>query len=276
MPTSQQDSSTQLTMTTTESTAETDSNGMLELRNIVKSFEKPGQGRFLVLDEIDVDVEEGSFVSLLGPSGCGKSTLMNVIAGLVERESGTMRRDGVDVTPSDLSLGYIFQEPRLLDWKTVAENIEFALEARGVPESEWDERVAHYLEMVGLADDADNYPTRLSGGMKQRVAIARALATEPEILLMDEPFSSLDEITARDLRQELLDIWNDQEKTVVFVTHDINEAVFLSDYIYMMNTDGKMFARRDIGIDRPRNYDDPDIAQREAELYREFHEHVVE
>jgi len=276
MPTSQQDSCIQLTMTTTERTAETDSNGMLELRNIVKSFEKPGQGRFLVLDEIDVDVEKGSFVALLGPSGCGKSTLMNVIAGLVERESGTMRRDGENVTPSDLSLGYIFQEPRLLDWKTVAENIEFALEARGVPESEWDERVAHYLEMVGLTDDADNYPTRLSGGMKQRVAIARALATEPEILLMDEPFSSLDEITARDLRQELLDIWNDQKKTIVFVTHDINEAVFLSDYIYMMNTDGKMFARRDIGIDRPRNYDDPDIAQREAELYREFHEHVVE
>lgn len=276
MPTSQQDSSNQLTMTTTESTAETDSNGMLELRNIVKSFEKPGQGRFLVLDEIDVDVEKGSFVSLLGPSGCGKSTLMNVIAGLVEQESGTMRRDGEDVTPSDLSLGYIFQEPRLLDWKTVAENIEFALEARGVPESKWDKRVAHYLEMVGLADDSDNYPTRLSGGMKQRVAIARALATEPEILLMDEPFSSLDEITARDLRQELLDIWNDQEKTIIFVTHDINEAVFLSDYIYMMNTDGKMFARRDIGIDRPRNYDDPEIAKREAELYREFHEHVVE
>ncbi|MFB6250416.1 MAG: hypothetical protein ABEI27_01800 [Halobellus sp.] len=112
--------------------------------------------------------------------------------------------------------------------------------------------------------------------MKQRVAIARALAIEPEIILMDEPFSSLDEITARDLRQELLDIWQREQKTILFVTHDINEAVFLSDYLYMMNSNGKMFARRNIGIERPRQYDDPEIAQREAELYREFHEHVVE
>jgi len=251
-------------------------NDTLELRNIVKFYPKPGQGRIQVLDEVDLDVEAGAFVSLLGPSGCGKTTLMNVVSGLVEPNEGTMRRGGADVTPDDLSLGYIFQEPRLLDWKTVAGNIEFALEARGVPESEWDERVGRYLQMVNLGDEGDNYPTRLSGGMKQRVAIARALAIEPEIILMDEPFSSLDEITARDLREELLDIWKQEEKTVLFVTHDINEAVFLSDYIYMMNSNGKMFARRDVGIDRPRHYDDPDIAQREAELYREFHEHVVE
>ncbi|MGQ4557650.1 ATP-binding cassette domain-containing protein [Halobellus sp. GM3] len=248
----------------------------LELRDIVKQFEKPGQGRILVLDGVDLDVEGGAFVSLLGPSGCGKTTLMNVISGLVEPDGGTMRRGGRDVSPEDLSLGYIFQEPRLLNWKTVGENIEFALEARDVPEGEWDGRTSRYLEMVGLGDEGDNYPTRLSGGMKQRVAIARALATEPEIILMDEPFSSLDEITARDLREELLDIWNQEQKTILFVTHDINEAVFLSDYIYMMNTNGEMFARREIEIDRPRQYDDPDIAQREAELYREFHEHVVD
>jgi len=247
----------------------------LELRDIVKYYEKPGQGRVLVLDEIDLVVEEGAFVSLLGPSGCGKTTLMNVVAGLVEPNAGTMRRGGRDVSPEDLSLGYIFQEPRLLDWKTVAGNLEFALEARDVPESEWDERIERYLTMVGLADEGDNYPSRLSGGMKQRVAIARALATEPEILLMDEPFSSLDEITARDLREELLDIWQRERKTVLFVTHDINEAAFLSDYIYMMSHGGEMFARREVGIDRPRNYDDPAIAQRETELYREFHEHVV-
>jgi NitT/TauT family transport system ATP-binding protein len=254
-----------------ETTGET-----LELRDIVKHYPKPGQGRIQVLDEVDLDVESGAFVSLLGPSGCGKTTLMNVISGLVEPTEGTMRRGGRDVTPNDLSLGYIFQEPRLLDWKTVAGNIEFALEARDVPESEWDERVTRYLEMVNLDTEGDNYPTRLSGGMKQRVAIARALAIEPEIILMDEPFSSLDEITARDLRQELLDIWQREQKTILFVTHDINEAVFLSDYLYMMNSNGKMFARRNIGIDRPRQYDDPEIAQREAELYREFHEHVVE
>ncbi|WP_144901072.1 ABC transporter ATP-binding protein [Halobellus captivus] len=247
----------------------------LELRNIVKRFEKPGQGEILVLDGVDLDVEGGAFVSLLGPSGCGKTTLMNVISGLVTQDQGTMRRGGRDVAPGDLSLGYIFQEPRLLNWKTVSENIEFALEARDIPESEWQERTDRYLEMVGLGDEGDNYPTRLSGGMKQRVAIARALAIEPEIILMDEPFSSLDEITARDLREELLDIWKQEEKTILFVTHDINEAVFLSDYIYMMNTQGEMFARRNVNIDRPRQYDDPAIAQRETELYREFHENVV-
>jgi len=247
----------------------------LKLRDIVKRFEKPGQGQILVLDRVDMDVEGGAFVSLLGPSGCGKTTLMNVVSGLVEPNSGTMRRGDRDVSPNDLSLGYIFQEPRLLNWKTVAENIEFALEARDVPESEWEERTERYLEMVGLGDEGDNYPTRLSGGMKQRVAIARALAIEPEIILMDEPFSSLDEITARDLRQELLEIWQREQKTILFVTHDINEAVFLSDYIYMMNTDGEMFAKRNVDIDRPRKYDDPAIAERETELYREFHENVV-
>ncbi|GGM63086.1 NitT/TauT family transport system ATP-binding protein [Halarchaeum rubridurum] len=247
----------------------------LELRDIVKYYGKPGQGRVLVLDEIDLDVEPGSFVSLLGPSGCGKTTLMNVVAGLVEPTSGTMRRGGRDVTPDDLSSGYVFQEPRLLEWRTVAENIEFALQARDVPESEWDERIEKYLDMVGLLSDADNYPSRLSGGMKQRVAIARALAIEPEMLLMDEPFSSLDEITAGDLREELLEIWREEDMTVLFVTHDINEAVFLSDYIYMMNEVGEMFARRDVDIERPRHYDDPAVAERETELYTEFHEQVV-
>jgi len=265
-------------MTATEEASQPgqDASADLALRGIVKHFEKPGQGRIRVLDEVDVDIEDGALVSLLGPSGCGKTTLVNVIAGLVEPNAGTMRKGGREVTPADLSLGYIFQEPRLLDWRTVRRNVEFALEARDVPKTEWDDRVEHYLGMVGLADEHDNYPTRLSGGMKQRVAIARALATEPEMMLMDEPFSSLDEITAGDLRQELLDIWQAEGMTILFVTHDINEAVFLSDYVYMMSGSGQMFARREIDIERPRHYDDPAIAEREAELYGEFHEHVVQ
>ena len=263
-------------MTASEGTTVEATGGDIELRNIVKYFEKPGQGRVLVLDGIDVDIEDGAFVSLLGPSGCGKTTLMNILAGLIEPTEGTMARGGEPITPDDLSLGYIFQDPRLLNWRTVAQNVEFALEARDVPEAEWDERVDHYLDMVGLGNEHDNYPSRLSGGMKQRVAIARALAIEPEMMLMDEPFSSLDEITAGDLRQELLDIWQREGMTVLFVTHDINEAVFLSDYIYMMSGSGEMFARRTVDIERPRHYDDPAIAQREAELYGEFHERVVE
>lgn len=249
---------------------------ILRLRDITKHFEKPGQGRVRVLNEIDIDIEDGSLISLIGPSGCGKTTLVNIIAGLIEPTSGEITRGGRPVNPESLSSGYVFQEPRLLDWKTVRGNIEFALEARDVPESDWDERIERYLSMVGLDDEADNYPTRLSGGMKQRVAIARALAVEPEIILMDEPFSSLDEITAHDLREELLDIWNAEQRTILFVTHDINEAVFLSDYVYMMSGSGEMFARREVGIERPRSYEDPEIAQRESEFYAEFHEHVVE
>lgn len=262
-------------MTVEPTAAEADHEaGNLELRNIVKRFEKPGQGEILVLDEIDVDIPAGSFVTLIGQSGCGKTTLMNIVAGLVEPDAGSIKRDGESISPEDLSSAYIFQEDRLLNWKTVAQNVEFALMARNVPKSAWDERVEYYLEMVGLLDDADTYPTRLSGGMKQRVSIARALATEPDLLLMDEPFSSLDELTARELREELLDIWSEQEKTVLFVTHNINEAVFLSDYIYMMGMDGKLHAERAVDIDRPRSYDDEKIAAREAELYREFVDRV--
>lgn len=252
-----------------------DESWVLRLRDIRKSFEKP-DGSVPILQGVDIDIPRGSFVSLIGPSGCGKTTLLNVIAGLVEPSAGTITRSGESVSPADLSLGYVFQKPRLLDWKTVRGNVEFALEARGVPESEWGKRVEQYLSMVGLGEEHDTYPAQLSGGMKQRVAIARALAVEPEIVLMDEPFSNLDEITARDLRAELLDIWQAEQRTILFVTHDINEAVFLSDTVYMMGKSGDLFARRDVDVERPRRYDDPKIAERETEFYREFHEYVVE
>lgn len=250
---------------------------VIRLENITKYFEKPEQGEVLVLDEVDIELPEGSFVTLVGPSGCGKTTLVNTLAGLVEPTSGSLLRDGQAVSPGDLSLGYIFQEARLLDWKTVGGNIEFALEAKDVPEEEWDERIEYYLEMVGLDDERENYPTRLSGGMKQRVAIARALATEPDILLMDEPFSSLDEITARQLREELLDIWKREQKTILFVTHDLNEAVFLSDYVYIMAASpGRIYKQKEVTVERPRSYDDPEIARLETEFYSEFQNQVIE
>lgn len=253
------------------------SGSVLKLDDVMKYFEKPGQGEVLVLDEVSIELPEGAFVTLVGPSGCGKSTLVNVLAGLVEPTSGSVLRNGEEVSPADLSLGYIFQEARLLDWKTVGGNIEFALEAQNVPKEEWDGRITHYLEMVGLAKERDNYPTRLSGGMKQRVAIARALATEPDILLMDEPFSSLDEITARELREELLDIWQTEQKTILFVTHNLSEAVFLSDYVYIMATSpGRIHKRKDVNIDRPRRFDDPEISRTETEFYQEFRSQVIE
>jgi NitT/TauT family transport system ATP-binding protein len=248
----------------------------LQLRGIEKYFEKSNQGEVLVLDNIDIDLEEGSFVSLIGPSGCGKTTLMNIIAGMIQPTSGTIMMDNEEISPDKRSIGYIFQEPRLLDWKTVQENIEFALKARGIEENKRN-RIDKYLNMVGLGEEKNSYPSRLSGGMKQRVSIARALAIEPEIILMDEPFSSLDEITARNLRQELLDIWQEEQKTIVFVTHDLNEAVFLSDYIYMMEASpGQIFAQKSVDISRPRGYDDPEIGRTETEYYQEFQKQVVD
>ena len=233
-------------------------------------------GETRALEDVELQVGDGEFVTVLGPSGCGKTTLLRAIGGLQSPTAGDVwidgRPPGAAQTAGDI--GFVFQNHTLLPWKSALENVTFLRRVAGKDSAP--EAARDLLATMGLDGYEAARPEALSGGMKQRVAIARALATEPEIMLMDEPFSSLDEITARDLREELLDIWKREEKTILFVTHDINEAVFLSDYIYMMNTDGEMFARRDIDIDRPRKYDDPDIAQREAELYTEFHEQVVD
>jgi NitT/TauT family transport system ATP-binding protein len=172
------------------------------VRSLTKTFSKPGaETQFTVLDDINLGVEEGKFVSIVGPSGCGKSTLLNIIAGIEPYDGGSVEVLPRRGTPThEPRIGYVFQSPRLLNWLTVAGNIEFALEAQNVPRERWQERVTRQLEMVGLAGQERNYPLRLSGGMQQRVAIARALAIEPDILLMDEPFSHLDAITARKMR----------------------------------------------------------------------------
>lgn len=181
----------------------------VSVRNLTKTFSKPGtETHFTVLDDIGLSVEEGKFVSIVGPSGCGKSTLLNIIAGIEPYDSGSVEVSPRRGTPThEPRIGYVFQSPRLLNWLTVAGNIEFALEAQNVPRPRWQERVTRQLDMVGLGGQERNYPLKLSGGMQQRVAIARALAIEPDILLMDEPFSHLDAITARKMLFDLMDIW---------------------------------------------------------------------
>lgn len=185
---------------------------------------------------VDLSIAEGEFVSLLGPSGCGKSTLLKMIAGLIEPSDGRLllwRRDRRERN-RDLSLSFVFQEPTLLPWSTVHKNVRLPLDLAAVPRSEADARVREVLELVGLSQFGDVLPRELSGGMQMRASIARGLITRPKLLLMDEPFAALDEITRNKLDADLLRLWQEQKLTVVFVTHSIQEAVFLSQRVIMM------------------------------------------
>lgn len=249
---------------------------VVAVNNLTKKFNAPGGGEeFIVLDSVSLNVDEGKFASIVGPSGCGKSTLLNIIAGIETHENsegGSVRvypRAGTaNATPR---IGYVFQNARLLNWLTVEGNIHFVLESQGIPRENWPGRVTKYLEMVGLGGQEKNYPLNLSGGMQQRVAIARALSIEPDILLMDEPFSHLDEITARKMRFDLMDILMQARPTILFVTHDLGEAVFLSDQIYMMSTKpARIFKQISIDVPRPRKPEDPKIFDLEKELVSEF------
>jgi NitT/TauT family transport system ATP-binding protein len=245
----------------------------ITIDKLTKKFPAPGSDdKFVVLHDISLSVDEGKFVSIVGPSGCGKSTLLNVIAGIESYDGGS-----VTIHPkagrkrAEPRIGYVFQSPRLLNWLTVENNLHFVLEAQKVPRERWRELVASNLEMVGLAGQERNYPLNLSGGMQQRVAIARALAIEPDILLMDEPFSHLDAITARKMRFDLIEILQRAKPTILFVTHDLSEAVFLSDSIYMMSTKpARIFKRVAIDIPRPRKPEDSTIFDLEKTLLHDF------
>jgi len=247
---------------------------VVAVNNLTKKFNAPMTGEeFVVLDSISLNVEKGNFASIVGPSGCGKSTLLNIIAGIETHDpsdGGTLDVYS-DSEAEEPRVGYVFQNARLLNWLTVEDNMTFALESQEIPKDLWRERIDKYLEMVGLEGQQKNYPLNLSGGMQQRVAIARALAIEPDILLMDEPFSHLDEITARKMRFDLMEILMRAKPTILFVTHDLGEAVFLADHIYMMSTKpAKIFKHIEIDVPRPRKPEDPQIFDLEKDLVREF------
>lgn len=247
----------------------------LTITNLTKTFEDEAGNEFVVLDDITATVAEGSFTSVMGPSGCGKSTLLNILAGLHTYQSGEITWRGDPVDPTNLPIAYVFQEPRLLNWRTVEANLAFALTAQGVPAGEHDAIIDDVLSTVGLAAERKTYPLRLSGGMRQRVGIARALAVDPDILLMDEPFSDLDELTARNLRSDLIELWQQTDKTIVFVTHDISEAVYLSDEIVFLDTEGRIFNEVTVDLSRPRDPDDADLLQLESDLMDEFFAHMA-
>jgi len=231
--------------------------GGLELRGISKSFRVDGK-QLDVLNPMDLHFAPGAFTTLLGPSGCGKSTILRLIAGLERPDSGEMNLDGKPITGPGVERGLVFQEHRLLPWFTVEKNVGLALEQRGVPKSERARLVEEHIALVGLKGFERAFPRQLSGGMAQRGAIARALAHRPEVLLLDEPLGALDSLTRAKLQQELLRIWRHERVTMIMVTHDIEEAVFLSDRIVVMSPrPGGVQAVIPVDLPHPRNRIDP-------------------
>ncbi|WP_262389810.1 ABC transporter ATP-binding protein [Cupriavidus campinensis] len=215
-----------------------------------------------VLRDFDLDIRDGELLSILGPSGCGKSTFLSILAGLTDRTGGNIAIDGKPLQGINPAQGVVFQGYALFPWRTVLENIEVGLEIRGVPRAERRRIAGEYLELVGLTGFGPRFPHEISGGMKQRVAIARALAYKPEVLLMDEPFAALDAQTREILQGELLRIWEQTRKTIVFITHSIDEAIFLSDRIAIMTRrPGTVKAILDVPLPRPRA---PEVRNSEA------------
>lgn len=206
------------------------------------------------LHNINLSIEENEFVCFIGPSGCGKTTLLRIIAGLEEPSSGTVTLAGDPIKGPGPERGMVFQEYSLFPWRTVLDNVAFGLELKGVPAAERQARGRQYLKMVGLERFEARYPHELSGGMKQRVAIARALVNDPRALLMDEPFGALDAQTRNIMQSELLRIWEEKRKTVVFVTHSVDEAIYLADRIVIMSArPGRIKDIIEISLPRPRN-----------------------
>lgn len=224
----------------------------LRIQGVSKVFSQKGQS-VVALQNTSFDVMDQEIVAILGPSGCGKSTLLRIIAGLTEPSSGSVTLNGKEIKGPGADRGMVFQAYTLFPWLTVAQNIEFGLKLKKTDRAERQKIVQHYLEVIGLAKFGSMYPSNLSGGMKQRVAIARALANDPEVLLMDEPFGALDAQTRMVMQELLLNVWDESHKTILFVTHDIDEAIFMGDRVYVMTArPGRLKAEIPVPLPRPR------------------------
>jgi NitT/TauT family transport system ATP-binding protein len=219
-----------------------------------RRIKKEKASSFVALEHINLDVKDGEFLSVVGPSGCGKSTFLYILAGLNKRTSGVAYINGEEITGPSLNRGIIMQAYALFPWRTIQKNVEIGLEAKKLPRRERARIATEFIDLVGLSEFVNHYPYELSGGMKQRIAIARALAYDPDVLLMDEPFAAVDEQTRGLLHEELLRIWEKTHKTIIFVTHSIDEAVFLSDRVAVMTpSPGTIRKIIDIDLPRPRN-----------------------
>jgi NitT/TauT family transport system ATP-binding protein len=224
--------------------------------DITLVFKSRNRDPVTALNKLNLEIAKGEFVSIVGPSGCGKSTFLNLLLGLVRPDSGALQMDGVSITGPGQERAMVFQEFGLLPWRTVTANVELGLELKGIAAAQRAERAMELIKLVGLNGFERHYPHELSGGMKQRVGLARALATEPEVLLMDEPFAALDAQTRDLMQSELLQIWGRTRKTVLFVTHSIEEAAYLSDRVIVMTArPGRAKQIINIGLSRPRDYE---------------------
>lgn len=236
----------------------------IEIRDVSKVFEGRS-GTTVALSKVDIDVKHNEFICVVGPSGCGKTTLLNIIAGLLEPSTGTVKVGGKLVNGPGRERGVVFQQYALFPWMTVRQNVEFGLKLQRIPKNERREMAEKYIELVGLKDFCEAYPKELSGGMKQRVAIARAYAVNPEVLLLDEPFGALDAQTRAQLQENLLYTWQNERKTCFFITHDVEEAVILSQKVILMSArPGRIKEIIDIDLPYPRT--------QETKLTKEFND----
>ncbi|WP_332691789.1 ABC transporter ATP-binding protein [Halalkalibacter lacteus] len=243
----------------------------IEIKNVSKYFNINRKTYLKALSDVSMSIHQGEFLCLLGPSGCGKSTLLRLIAGIETPTKGEIRSNGKVLKGLDTSRGFVFQEYSLFHWRTVRKNIQFGLENKGISRQEQNDITDHYLDLVGLTDVANAYPSQISGGMKQRVALARALCLKPETLLMDEPFGALDAMTRLKLQDELIRVYQKEKITIVFVTHDVEEAVYLADRIAIMGArPGHVKQIVDVAIERPRIRTDQHFSEIRSDILSSF------
>ena len=234
----------------------------IEVRNLTKRF-----GDLLVLDEISFNVGEGEFLSIVGPTGCGKTTFLNTLSKLIPSTTGDIFIDGEVADPKKHHLSFVFQEPTCLPWRTVRENVAYGMEVKKVPKEEMEQKLDQIMGMVGLADCADLYPNQVSASMLQRIAVARAFAVNPDLLLMDEPYGQLDVKLRYYLEDELVRLWEKLGSTVIFVTHNIEEAVYVSERILILsNKPAKIKAEVKVDLPRPRSLIDPKLVEIRKEV----------
>jgi NitT/TauT family transport system ATP-binding protein len=245
------------------------------LSDICLSYRTQSGERLLALDHINLQVKAGEFLCIVGPSGCGKSTLLHLIAGLHQQTAGQVLIDGHPVQGPGTDRIMIFQEHGLFPWLTVGQNVEFGMKMKGVPKAEREERTRYYLRLVHLAKFEKSYIHQLSGGMRQRVSIARALATEPDVLLMDEPFAALDAQTRDLLHDELERIWSETGRTIIFVTHNVREAIRLGDRVVVLTfRPGRVKSEFGVELPRPRHLEDPAVARVAREILDELRDEI--
>lgn len=243
----------------------------IEVNNLSITFAQ-NQTEMTALKDVSLEIEKGEFICLLGPSGCGKSTLLNAMAGFLSPASGSIKIDGKEVTQPSISYVTIFQNYGLLPWRSVEKNVTLGLETKKVPKDEQKKIAQKYIELVGLKGSEKKKPGQLSGGMQQRVAIARALAVDPEILFMDEPFGALDAITRMKLQDDILKICHTTGKTIVFVTHDIEEAIYLADRVVIMDANpGRIKAIVKISLEKDRDRTSEDFLRIRDKIFEIFH-----